>query len=97
MTMNITARISNIAMLALAILPAAALTTAAHAQTAVRVGDLNLATASGKAVYEQRLNTAARQYCSGEAQMSVRAACQSAVRAEVNDKLVSGIKFASRS
>ncbi|HEY2356284.1 MAG TPA: UrcA family protein [Phenylobacterium sp.] len=95
--MNITARISNIAMLALAVLPAAALTTAAHAQTAVRVGDLNLASASGKAVYEQRLNSAARQYCSGEAQMSVRAACETAVRAEVNDKLAANTQFASRS
>ena len=50
---NFTARFAGVATLALAVLPVAALTTAAHAEThvpaAVRVADLNMARASDRA------------------------------------------------
>jgi UrcA family protein len=97
---KLTARIASLATLALAAVPAAALTTAAHAQAphaSVQVADLNLASASGKAIYQQRLDTAARHFCSRETSLDLQAACRVGVRAEVNEKIAAGVQFASRS
>jgi UrcA family protein len=98
--MNVTARISSIATLALAVLPALALSTAAYAaaapQTIVQVSDLNLDSASGRAVYEQRLDTAARRFCSRETTLDLQVACAAGVRDEVNAKIASGVRYASR-
>jgi UrcA family protein len=100
MTLNkLTARIASIATLALAALPAAALTTAAYAQpphASVQVADLNLATATGRTAYRQRLDIAARHFCSDETTLNSQAACRAGVRAEVNAKLANNVRFASR-
>jgi UrcA family protein len=100
---NYTARIASVATLALALLPAVALSTA-HAANAsvpyvaqsVRGSDLNLASASGKAALSQRADTAARHFCSDEHNLAAKAACQAGVRAEVAEKASSNIQFASR-
>ena len=97
--MNITARIASLATLALAALPAAALSTAAYAQpthAVVRVADLDMTSASGRATYEQRVDNAARQFCGREINLDVQAACQAAVHTEANEKLAASMQFASR-
>jgi UrcA family protein len=100
---NLTARIASVATLALALLPAVALSTAhaanasvPYAAQSVRVSDLNLASASGKATLSQRADTAARHFCSDELNLAAKAACQAGVRAEVAEKAASNIQFASR-
>ena len=93
------ARLSTVASFALAALPMAALSTVAHAQGApqrVHVSDLNLASASGKAAFAQRADTAARKLCSGERNLTLNAACQDGVRTEANEKITSATQFASR-
>jgi len=98
--MNLTARIASIATLALAAVPAAALSTNAYAaaapQTSVQVADLNLDSASGQAVYQQRLGAAAHRFCSRETTLDLQAACAAGVRDEVNAKLASSVRLASR-
>ena len=84
---NFTNRIAGIATLALAILPAVALATGAHAETSVRIADLNLATAAGQAAFTQRVNHAASAYCGDQKVLQLRAACEAGVRAEVTEKL----------
>ena len=100
---NYTARIASVATLALALLPVAALSTAhaANAQVpyaaqSVQVSDLNLASASGKAVLAQRADTAARHFCRDERSLDAKAACQAGDRAEVGEKATSNTQFASR-
>jgi UrcA family protein len=100
-----TAHFAGFATLALAALPIAALSTSAHAQGAspqyahesVQVADLNMASASGKAAFAQRVSAAANHFCSTEHNLTQRAACQSAVRTEANEKATASIQFASRS
>jgi UrcA family protein len=86
----ITARLAGVATLALAVLPAVALTTVAHAEThvptSVRIADIDLATADGRSAFAQRADVAARIYCSREFALDLKAGCRSAVRAEVADK-----------
>ena len=98
--MKLTARIASIATLALAFTPAVALSTNAYAaaapQTSVQVADLNLNSASGQAVYAQRLDAAARRFCSRETTLDLQAACAAGVRDEVNAKVASGVRVASR-
>ena len=102
--MNVTARIASMATLALAAVPFAALSTASHAQTApsgytresVRIGDLNLASVSGKATFDHRVDHAVRHFCSTEKNLSQQTACQTAVRAEANEKAAANVQFASR-
>ena len=98
--MNLTARIASVATLALAFTPAVALSTNAYAaaapQTSVQVADLNLDSASGQAVYAQRLDAAARRFCSRETTLDLQAACAAGVRAEVNAKLATSMRLASR-
>jgi UrcA family protein len=99
---TLTARIASVATLALAALPIAALSTAAHAapssygQESVRVSDLNLATASGKTILAQRVDHAVRHFCSTEKDLGRQAACQTAVQAEANEKAAANTQFASR-
>jgi UrcA family protein len=98
---NYTARIAGLATLALAALPAVALTTAAHAQsaphTSVQVGDLNLGTDFGRSTYAKRVDAAARRFCSNETSLGIQAACETAVRAEIDAKTMATRQFASRS
>ena len=88
---NFTARIAGVATLALACVPALALTTAAHAAShvpaAVRISDLNLATPDGRVQFSQRADAAAHRYCANEAALDQKSACEAGVRAEVNEKV----------
>jgi UrcA family protein len=95
-TAKITARVAGIATLALAVLPIAALTTAAHAGERVRTGDLNMASAAGRAAFEQRVDHAAKQLCGVERNLTNKAACNAGVHAEANEKAAAAVQFASR-
>lgn len=91
-------RIAGFATLALAAAPMAALVTPAHAagQERVYVSDLNMATAAGKATFDQRVDHAARHFCANEQNLSQRAACQTAVRDEAIAKASGAVQYASR-
>jgi UrcA family protein len=95
-----TARIAGVATLALAVLPAAALTTAAHAGSyvpaKVAMADLNLASAAGKQAFVQRADAAARRFCSNETSLSGLSACRAGVKSEIDEKAGSEIRLASR-
>jgi len=93
---NFTARIASVATLALAALPVAALSTAAHAQQSIRIADLNLASGAGRAAFDQRVDTAARNFCRTERSLKLQAVCQSGVRAEANEKAAAKVQMASR-
>jgi UrcA family protein len=86
---NFAAHFAGVATLALAVLPVAALSTAAHAApvTRVQVADLNLASIEGVAAYHSRVAAAAKQFCSDEKNLVQNAACKAGVRAEVQEKL----------
>ncbi|HEV7386451.1 MAG TPA: UrcA family protein [Phenylobacterium sp.] len=60
---------------------------AAHARRSVRIADLNLASAAGKAAFAQRIAIAAGQVCGDERDLSIRYACKMAVHTEVTEKL----------
>jgi len=64
---------------------AAAPTT--HAQRTIRIVDLNLATAAGKATFAQRVTVTANQVCGDERDLTIRHACMIAVRSEAAEKL----------
>ena len=95
-----TARLAGIATLALAVLPAAALTTVAHSApyvaSKVQISDLNLASADGQAALQQRTDAAARRFCDGVTSLNTISACRAGVRAEVNEKVASEIRLATR-
>lgn len=101
---NHTARIAGFATLALALLPAVALSTAAHAGNAsvpyaaqrIETSDLNLASASGKAVLARRADKAAASFCRTERNLVARAACEAGVHAEVAEKATANVQMASR-
>lgn len=87
---NFAARIAGVATLALAVVPVAALTTAAHASTAGRtivVADLDLTTPAGMDAFEARLHDATRRICRGETALATQAACVKGVQAEAMAKL----------
>lgn len=86
-TNSLTARISSVAMLALAALPLAALATNAHAATAVKVGDLNLLSPAGQAAFNQRAEIAARRFCANERNLTAMKTCRAGVRAELSQKV----------
>ena len=82
-------KISGIAMLALAALPIAALATASHAQTVVKVADINVLTPQGVSEFNQRADAAGRKFCLPERTVAGRASCVAGVKAELNEKLTS--------
>ena len=87
---NLTAKFAGIATLALAILPVAALSTAAHAAPGaqrVQVGDLDLGSNTGIAKFDARVRRASHQMCGSEIGLGGRDACETAVRAEAREKL----------
>ena len=84
---NFASRISGVAMLALAALPIVALTTAAHAQTVVKVADINLLSPQGVAQYNLRADAAGRKFCLPERSVAGRAACVAGVKVELNEQL----------
>src|SRR5258708_7769223 len=81
---HFTARIASLALVAL---PLATFGAAAHAQPSVRIADLDLASATGKAAFAHRVNVAASQICRDERDLSIQHACKIAVRTEVTEKL----------
>ena len=80
-------KISGAAMLALAALPIAALATASHAQTVVKVADINVLTPQGVSEFNQRADAAARKFCLSQRTLSGRATCLVGVKTELNEKL----------
>ena len=84
---NIASKISGVASLVLAALPIAALATAAHAQTVVKVSDINLLSPQGVSEFNERADAAGRKYCLPERTVAGRAACRVGVKAELNEKL----------
>lgn len=84
---DLTATISGLAMLALAALPIAALATASHAQTVVKVADINLLSPQGVSEFNQRADAAGRKFCLPERTVAGRTSCRAAVKAELNEKI----------
>lgn len=84
---NYASKISGVASLVLAALPIAALATAAHAQTVVKVSDINLLSPQGVSEFNQRADAAGRKYCLPERTLAGRAVCQVGVKAELTEKL----------
>ncbi|HEY8617053.1 UrcA family protein [Phenylobacterium sp.] len=85
-------RIAGVATLALAVLPLAAISTAATAApAAVKVADIDLNSPHGKAAFEARLERAATNFCSaqrtGVRPLGRAASCREGVREEVVAKL----------
>ncbi|WP_374579410.1 UrcA family protein [Phenylobacterium sp.] len=82
--------LAGLATLALAAVPALALTTAAHAAPAVvKVSDLDMASAHGAQILNQRVKIAAGKVCTDRnpRDLSARAACIDSVYDEVHDAL----------
>lgn len=82
---------AGVATLALAAVPVLALSTAAHAAPAVvKVSDIDLNSAQGAQILEQRINAAARKVCAAPANqggLTLRHACVASVHDEVRDSL----------
>ena len=83
-----TTRLASLTAFALIALPVAAFGTTAHAQASVQLSGVDLATASGQAIFNQRANRAADQVC-GDKNPSIANPCKAAVVAELNEKLAS--------
>ena len=86
---NFASKISGVASLVLAALPIAALATASHAQTVVKVADINVLTPQGVSEFNQRADAAGRKFCLPERTLAGRASCVAAVKVELNEKLTS--------
>lgn len=84
--------LAGFATLALAAVPALALTTAAHAEpVVVKVSDIDMTSADGARALDQRVTVAAREFCTipaNQGGLTARANCMRSVRAEVQDNLV---------
>ena len=87
--MDLTNRISSLAMLALAALPIASLPASALAApaAAVKIADINLLTPEGMATFDKRADFAARDYCRDERALGAAATCRSAVKVELSEKV----------
>jgi UrcA family protein len=87
---NFAAKIAGLATLALAAVPVAALSTAAHATPAavkVAIADLDLSSKSGMSAFDQRVARAGRLLCRDERTLSAQDSCALAVRMEAREKL----------
>ena len=81
--------IAGLATLALAAVPALAMSTNAFAAPAkVHVADLDLSTQAGAREFDRRTDVAAGRFCNDIRSLSANAACREGVRAEVTEKLV---------
>ena len=87
--LNLTNRISSLAMLALAALPIASLPASALAAPAasVKIADINLLSDEGMATFTKRADYAARDYCRDERSLSAAATCRVAVKQELSEKV----------
>ena len=87
---NFTARFAGIATLALAVVPVAALSTLAHAAPVpahVRIGDLDLGSRAGLLAFDRRVAKASESLCGSQRLLSVKSACEAAIRTEAHEKL----------
>lgn len=78
---------AGVSMAALAATGAASSAQAQDQAVHIRIGDLNLNTPQGHAVFESRVNAAARRLCEDRRDLSSNSACQRDVRAEAEDGL----------
>ncbi len=87
--LNLTNRVSSLAMLALAALPIASLPASALAAPAasVKVADINLLSPEGMATFDKRADYAARDYCRDERNLGAAAVCRAAVKEELAEKV----------
>ena len=85
---SFTARIISVATITLAALPLAAVASQAQAAPAVRIADLDVNTAEGRAAYDQRVEAAADRFCRETKGLSAIYACKVGVRTEVQEKLI---------
>jgi UrcA family protein len=87
--LNLTNRISSLAMLALAALPIASLPASALAAPAasVKVSDINLLSPEGMATFTKRADYAARDFCRDERSLSAAASCRTGVKEELSEKV----------
>lgn len=87
---NVIAKAAGLSLLALAALPAIAL-TAAHAETVtVRVSDLDLSRPAQVATFNGRVEHAAQRFCTARVDsrnLSAATACRHGVRAEAMEQL----------
>jgi UrcA family protein len=87
---NFTAKLAGVATLALAALPAIALSSAAHAApapVAIKIADLDLSSRAGLGVFHRRAREAGAQMCRDERALAARESCEHAVVAEAREKL----------
>ena len=96
---DFTARFAGLATLALAALPMAALTTAAHAQaTRMVVADINFQTPAGQRTLAHRIAHVKHEICSTERNITQKQACEAAVASEAQEKvaaIASSTQFAA--
>jgi len=85
------ATLAGVATLALAIIPVAALGTAAHAAPiTIRAADIDTLSPEGAQAFHQRAEKAARKFCRtatvGTPSLRDKANCKAAVQAEIAEK-----------
>ena len=87
--LNLTNRVSSLAMLALAALPIASLPASALAApaAAVKVSDINLLSPEGMSTFAKRADYAARDFCRDERSLSAAANCRVGVKQELSEKV----------
>ncbi|WP_332766188.1 UrcA family protein [Phenylobacterium sp.] len=83
--------LAGVATLALAIIPVAALATAAHAApVTIRAADIDTLSPEGVQAFHQRAEAAARKFCRAETlnqrSLVANARCMEAVRVEISEK-----------
>ena len=87
--MKVSNTVAGLATLALACVPAFAMSTNAFAAPArVQVADLDLSTQAGVHEFDRRTDAAASRFCNDIRSLSANVACRDGVRAEVSEKLV---------
>ena len=89
---NFTTRFAGLATLLLATMPLVTVATGARAEpVTVQIADIDVASHSGKAAFEARVEQAAREFCNGRVVVGTRnqdnRACIAGVKVEMNEKL----------
>ena len=87
--LNLTQRVSGLAMLALAALPIASLPASALAApvASVKVADIDLLSREGMAAFTKRADAAARDFCREERSLSAASACRTGVKEELSERI----------
>lgn len=87
--MKVSNTVAGLATLALACVPALAISTNAFAAPAtVQIADLDLSTPAGAREFDRRMNVAAGRFCNDVRSVSANVTCRRSVRVEVTEKLV---------